>query len=323
MQDLGGSAPTLTGTASPAVVIIVTRNRAEVLRRSVQSVLRQQPQAPALIVVDDASSDHTQQVLLEECPNATVITLSKNVGWSAARNVAAAAADRDVLFFLDDDGELAQDAVAVATSAMRADPRIGALVATVIENGKPIVEAPADAKTFRNVCYGQGVLRREAFMAVGMYPTDFAYAEEMDLSLRLLDAGYHIVHDPAVVTFHTPDPRTRRPLEHVEVHRNMFRVVVMRAPLALMVPWALKKAWDTIIAALRTQPPRAVAAEMLALPRALLRATRRRHAISWKVFAVWKHLSGGQVTSDDYQAAALRAYPTYWRLLVAYLRAGA
>jgi GT2 family glycosyltransferase len=311
--------PDSTGDFDRAVVIIVTRNRAELLRRSVRSVLRQQPRASRLIVVDDASTDHTARVLQEECPDATVIRLSKNVGWSAARNFAAAAADREVLFFLDDDGELAPDAVAAAARTMLADHRIGALVATVIEDGKPIF-ASGRARIFTNVCYGQGALRRAAFTAVGMYPADFAYAEEMDLSLRLLDAGYHIVHDPAVVTFHSPDPRSRRPLEHVEVQRNMLRVVLMRAPLTLMIPWALKKVCDTLIAALRTGRPRVVAAELLALPRALIRGSSHRRPLAWQVFAVWRHLARGQVTSDAYRTAALREYPTRWRLLLGYLR---
>ena len=305
-----------------AAVIIVTRNRAETLRRSVRSVLRQRPQPPDLIVVDDASTDHTPQVLQDECPNATTIRLSRNVGWSAARNVAAAATDRDVLFFLDDDGELAADAVATATKTMLADDRIGALVVTVIENGRPIFGA-GRPKTFTNLCYGQGALRRQAFVAVGMYPPDFAYAEEMDLSLRLLAAGYHIVFDPGVVTFHAPDLRGRRPLQHVEVHRNMLRVVLIRAPFVLMVPWAAKKVLDTLLAALRTRRPGVVLPEILRLSRALLWSSRHRRAISWSVFAVWKHLASRHVTTDDYRVAALREYPNRWRLLVGYLRSGA
>lgn len=312
--------PDRVGDAGQAVVIIATRNRAELLRRSVRSVLRQQPCAPRLIVIDDASTDHTPCVLPEECPDATVIRLSKTVGCSTARNIAAAAADREVLFFLDDDGELAPDAVAAAARTMLADDRIGALVATVIENGRPMF-ATGSGRTFTNVCYGQGALRRQAFLAVGMYPADFTYAEEMDLSLRLLDAGYDIVHDPAVVTYHSPDPRRRRPLEHVEVQRNMLRVVLMRAPLTLMVPWALKKLCETLIAALRTRRPGVVAAELLALPRALIRGSSHRRALSWQVFAVWRHLARGRVTSDAYRAAALREYPTRWRLLLGYLRA--
>lgn len=307
--------------AGEAVVIVVTRNRAELLRRSVRSVVRQKPCAPRLIVVDDASTDHTPRVLQDECPDATVIRLSENVGWSAARNIAAAAADREVLFFLDDDGELAEDAVAAATRSMLANDQIGAVVATIVENGKPILTSGIGARTYTNVCYGQGAFRRQAFMAVGMYPADFAYAEEMDLSLRLLHAAYHIVYDPAVVTFHSPDPRSRRPLEHVEVHRNMLRVVLMRAPLTLMIPWALKKLCDTLIAALRTGRPGVVAAELLALPRALIRGSSSRRVLPWQVFAVWRHLARGQVTSDDYRAAALREYPTRWRLLLGYLRA--
>src|SRR5918994_1171914 len=118
--------------------IIVTHNRAEWLRRSVRSVLSQQPAAPTLIVVDNGSTDHTSQVLREECPDATVIRLSQNTGCAVGSNVGAAAAPHDLLFFLDDDSELAADAVASAVRVLMADERIGAVTGTIIEDGKPI-----------------------------------------------------------------------------------------------------------------------------------------------------------------------------------------
>jgi GT2 family glycosyltransferase len=298
--------------------IIVTHNRAERLRRSIRSVLRQQPQAPELIVVDNGCTDHTPRVLQEECPAATIIRLPRNTGCVVGSNIGAAAATQDVLFFLDDDSELAVDAVASATRVLLSDERIGAVVGTIIENGTPMRVTHRSSPTFINVCH-QGAFRRRAFIATGMYPGDFFYgAEEMDLSLRLLEAGYDIVFDPATVLYHASEPQSRRPFGELEVHRNMLRVVLMRAPFVLLVPWAFKKLYDTLTAALRTRRPRVIGGELIALPRTILLSLWHRKAISWKVFAAWRYLATREVTRRDYRDAALVEYPDRLRLLFGY-----
>jgi GT2 family glycosyltransferase len=303
-------------------VIIVTHNRAEWLRRSVQSVLRQQPSPPTLIVVDNGSTDHTPQVLQEECPGATVIRLSHNTGCAIGSNVGAAAAPHDLLFFMDDDSELAVDAVASAARVLLSDDRIGAVTGTIIEDGRPIRVTETPSHTFINVCHSQGAFRKRAFLAAGMYPSDFFYgAEEMDLSLRLLEAGYDIVFHPGVVLFHGADPRTRRPYGLLEIHRNMLRVVLMRAPAVLLAPWALKKLWDTVMAAVDTKSPVVLVAELLALPRTVLRSLWHRRPVVWKVFAAWRYLATREVTQRDYRDAALLEYPTRLELLYGYLQA--
>lgn len=301
-----------------AAAIIVTHNRAELLRRSIRSVLAQQPGAPPLIVVDNASTDHTPEVLREECPHATVIRLDRNIGCVPARNIAATAARNEILFFLDDDSELAPEAVASATQTLLASDRIGALTGSIVEDGTPTA---ASTRRFTNLCIGQGVIRRSAFLKVGLYPPDFIYgAEEMDLSLRLLDEGYDIVFDPRVVLFHAADQRTRRPWLNVEVERNMLRVVLMRAPLSLLVPWALKKLCDTLVAAFRTRQGRVIVAEVLMMPTTVVRSLQRRRALRWEAFAVWRYLATRLVNSPDYRQAAARAYPTQWELLLGFLR---
>ena len=300
--------------------IIVTHNRAEWLRRSVRSVLRQRPSVPTLIVVDNGSTDHTSQVLREECPQATVVRLAQNTGCAVGSNVGAAAAVHDLLFFLDDDSELADDAVACAAQALLANDRIGAVTGTIIENGKPVSVTDTPDPTFISVCHSQGAFRKRAFLAAGMYPADFFYgAEEMDLSLRLIEAGYDIAFHPGIVLFHGADPGTRRRFGVLEIHRNMLRVVLMRAPGVLLFPWAVKKVCDTIVAAVRTKHTGVVASELLNLPRTILSSLWRRRPVSWKVFAAWRYLGTREVTAHDYRAAALREYPNRLALLLGFL----
>jgi GT2 family glycosyltransferase len=302
--------------------VIVTHNRAELLRRSIRSIRLQQPAAPPLMVVDNASTDHTAAVLRDECPDATVIRLPRNVGWSAARNVSARAATTDVLFFVDDDSELAPEAIARATATILANDRIAAVVGTIIEDGRPIRLGGTAGPSFLHVCHGQSAMRRAAFLEVGMYPEDFFYAEEMDLSLRFLEAGFDIAFDPRVVLFHGYDQKSRRPHGDLENERNMLRVVLMRAPFVLLVPWALKKICNTLAAAWRTQEPMTMAAELCRLPRAAIRGISRRRPVRWEVFAAWRYLSTTMVSTPDYHRAALARYPTRWALFLDYVRPG-
>jgi GT2 family glycosyltransferase len=308
-------------TDSPRVTaVIVTCNRAERLRRSIQSVLRQQPVAPALIVVDNGSTDHTPQVLREECPSATVIRMPRNLGCVVGSNIGAAAASHEVLFFLDDDSELAIDAVASATHVLLQDDRTAAVIGTIIEGGQPIRVTATPAPTFINVVHSQGAFRKSAFVAVGMYPGDFFYgAEEMDLSLRLLEAGYDIVFHPRTVMFHASEPQSRRRFGDLEIHRNMLRIVLMRAPVTLLVPWAIKKIYDVVRAAASTGHPVMFALEFVRMPHTILRSVWHRRAISWRVFAAWRYLSTREVTSREYRDAAMREYPNQLDLLLDYL----
>jgi GT2 family glycosyltransferase len=181
-------------------------------------------------------------VAQQECPNAHLIRVSKAAGWSAARNLAATSLGHEILFCLDDDSTLAPDALARAADAMQSHERIAAVQPTIIERGRPLRASVDNRRVFTNLCVGQGAFSRRAFVAVGMFDPDFYYAEEMDLSLRLLESGYHIVFDPSIVVHHGIDQQTRRrDGGYVEVHCNMLRVVLKRAPLPLLLPWAGKK----------------------------------------------------------------------------------
>ncbi len=84
-------------------VIIPTHNRARLVRRAVDSVLKQSRKALEVIVVDDGSTDETQSFLQEFKDDIRVITLPENHGVSHARNRGIEAAKGEWLAFLDSD----------------------------------------------------------------------------------------------------------------------------------------------------------------------------------------------------------------------------
>nr|MBV6630660.1 glycosyltransferase family 2 protein [Oceanococcus sp. HetDA_MAG_MS8] len=85
-------------------VIIPTHNRAHLLRRSVMSVLGQTHRDIELIVIDDASTDATPEVLGKiDDSRLTVLRNTQNHGAAAARNKGIAIASGQYLCFQDDD----------------------------------------------------------------------------------------------------------------------------------------------------------------------------------------------------------------------------
>ena len=85
-------------------VILPTYNRAAVLEKSIESVLRQSLRELELIVVDDGSEDETQKLLASvRDPRLRTVRLETNGGACRARNIGSAVAGAPLLAFQDSD----------------------------------------------------------------------------------------------------------------------------------------------------------------------------------------------------------------------------
>ncbi|HBL55822.1 MAG TPA: glycosyl transferase, partial [Deltaproteobacteria bacterium] len=83
--------------------ILPTWNRAEWLEKSIQSVLDQTFGDFELVVVDDASTDSTAEIIERYSGKIRTIVFSENRGVSAARNAAIKNSDSEWIAFLDSD----------------------------------------------------------------------------------------------------------------------------------------------------------------------------------------------------------------------------
>jgi glycosyltransferase involved in cell wall biosynthesis len=85
-------------------VVIPTWNRAHLVCDAIDSALNQRPGDVEVIVVDDASSDDTAEVLARRYGEAIrLVRLNKRSGAGAARNAGAALARGEFVAFLDSD----------------------------------------------------------------------------------------------------------------------------------------------------------------------------------------------------------------------------
>ena len=87
-------------------VIIPTYNRAHLLSRAIKSVLNQTFQDFEIIIVDDASTDDTDKLVVSfHDSRVRYIQHEKNHGGGAVRNSAIKQAQGDYIAFLDSDDE--------------------------------------------------------------------------------------------------------------------------------------------------------------------------------------------------------------------------
>ena len=199
-----------------AVVVLTQGNRPAELARAIASVRAQQRVEPRVVlVVNGAAAPEADR-------SDVVIVLPDNRGIPGGRNIGAAAAEANLVMFLDDDAELLDPGLlAAAADRFEADPRLGAMSLRLVDEGgrtqqrhvprlgSRSAERPGPVTHFVG---GASIVRSTAFQEVGGFDPRFFYAmEESDLSWRLLDAGWSIWYSADLKVFHPRTSPSRHP----------------------------------------------------------------------------------------------------------------
>jgi GT2 family glycosyltransferase len=194
--------------ARAATVAITTRNRCDAARTAIESATRQEP-AIDIIVLDDASSDGTAEMVRSEFPRVRLIRFDVPIGYITGRMQILKEANTPIVCFLDDDATFSTPTVVRETVADFDHPRIASVAIPMIERGRLLQGAPG-SRGFRVTDYFIGAahaVRREIVLAQGGYRTSFSfYVEEPDLCIRLLQAGLVTRVGRSDPVIHSPHP---------------------------------------------------------------------------------------------------------------------
>ncbi|PYQ22725.1 MAG: asparagine synthase (glutamine-hydrolyzing) [Acidobacteria bacterium] len=231
--EIGSPAPDLS-------VIVVNWNTRDILRDCLASVARHLSSVShEVILVDNASSDGSAEMVAREFPRARLIRNPENVGFARANNQAMRAARGSWFLLLNSDARLVDDSVAALLARVRAEPKLGvAHCRLVFEDGRlqhTTYRFPALGLTLleglglykllpparraatllgghwsqdeeRDVDWVAGAfmtLPREVFDATGGFSEEyFMYGEDMEWCYRIRDAGYRIRYYPQATVIH-------------------------------------------------------------------------------------------------------------------------
>lgn len=195
-------------------VVVPVYNDAGHLAACLDALRRSHTAPLECIVVDDGSSDDSASVA--EAAGATVLRQSSRQGPAAARNLAAAHASGDVLFFVDADVCVHPDTIGRVLHRFGPDSRLDAVIGSYddapaapgfISQYKNLLQhyvhqnGRETANTFWSGC---GAMRRDVFLRAGGFDESYSRpcVEDIEFGHRLLLAGHRIVLDPTITVKH-------------------------------------------------------------------------------------------------------------------------
>lgn len=177
-------------------VIMPVYNRAAVIARAVESVLRQTSPPAEIIIVDDGSEDETASILKQYLPQIRIIR-QENRGVSAARNAGIRAATGEWIALLDSDDEWLPQKLELAIRYIQAHPdcKIFQTEEIWIRNGKR-VNPKNKHKKKGGFIYKESlplciispsavVMKRSLFNETGLFDETLPVCEDYDLWLRI------------------------------------------------------------------------------------------------------------------------------------------
>lgn len=294
LPEAPGSSQSTGGREWPLVsVSILAFNRRDPLRVTLHKILGEleYPQDRLeVIVVDNASTDGTDGMLAAEFPSVKVLSLASNVGISGF-NAAIPHAQGDWLLMLDDDCYLEADALkrsieaAWATEAQMVSYRIG---------------SSERARFYFNDLYHTGLLsfwgcavliEASVLRQLGGYdPAIFLWGNELELSVRFLDAGFrHLYLDDVVAIHMTPlvdSPAFSSRMHALNYRHFAYVAVKLLRPLDASIVLGRLLLVLSIDAA--TVSPAAVTKTLPQLAEAVVSALRARVAVRSEVSAAYR-----------------------------------
>ncbi|MDZ4824542.1 MAG: glycosyltransferase family A protein [Flavobacteriales bacterium] len=168
-------------------LIITTYNYDQYVERAIRSAMDQSISKDQfeIIVVDDASSDNTREVLANYHEDCRIFILEENIGLAAARNFGIKKAKGQFIVFLDADDYLHRDMLSVERLFLEMNNDLDAVSTDyflVDEKGKHLRHV--DAVSTPIAC---GIMfRKDYLFHIGLYDESFRAREEEDLRIRFL-----------------------------------------------------------------------------------------------------------------------------------------
>jgi rhamnopyranosyl-N-acetylglucosaminyl-diphospho-decaprenol beta-1,3/1,4-galactofuranosyltransferase len=210
---------------------VVTRDRRDLLRQSLAAVAAQTRPVDRIVVVDNASSDGTGEMLAADFPQAQVVALAENAGATGgfyAGIEAGMAAGAEWLWLLDDDcfpSDSALEGLLAALDRVQGDrpALLGSRVEwrdggphpmnmpTIARRDPALLAAAASAGLLplRATTWVSLLLSREAVEREGMPIRHFFYqADDIEYTARILRRATGYFVPQSVVEHRTPSKQT-------------------------------------------------------------------------------------------------------------------
>jgi len=220
----------------PVTIVVPVYNEATMIAAALRSLLVLRYPEFHVIVVDDGSTDGTYDRAMElagRYGQSTIRVVRKhNGGKASALNTGISHTTTEFILCMDGDSRLHPDTLRFAMRHF-VDERIGAVAGNVkvvnrhnlwtrlqaleyVEGLNTVRRAQGFLRVVNIIPGPIGVFRREALARVGGYDTD-TYAEDADVTLKLLTAGWHVAYEERAIAY------TEAPEHYLDLIKQRYR----------------------------------------------------------------------------------------------------
>ncbi len=224
-------------------LVVLNYNGSELLKKCLPSLIDEAKNSEnfcEVVVLDNKSSDHSKEVVLNEFPSAIWLEASEN-RFLISYNEYLQKSDADYVFLLNNDVILRRGCVDTLLKAFN-DSSLFSVAPLVLnpgdvpENGRTRLYWSFDRFGYRVVDFNKG-FTATASTAAGMYDREKLvsmggfddllfpmYGEEMDLTLRAYRRGWAVLFEPSAVVDHiggaTINKKVMRPARRASLVKN-------------------------------------------------------------------------------------------------------
>ncbi|MBI3361122.1 MAG: glycosyltransferase family 2 protein [Chloroflexi bacterium] len=208
-----------------------------------------------IIVADNASTDGSRECLAREHPEARVIALDRNHGFTGACNAGLRAARGEIAVLLNNDTEADPRWLEAIAAAFQNYPEAGLVASKMLlfdqrdtlhaagdfyrVDGTPGNRGVwqkdgseyAEERYVFSACGGAAAYRRQMLDEVGLLDEDFFFScEDLDLAWRAQLAGWRCLYVPRAVVYHKLSATGGGPTASFHDGRNFIYLLVKDVP---------------------------------------------------------------------------------------------
>jgi glycosyltransferase involved in cell wall biosynthesis len=189
----------MANKASLVSVVMPVQNEEAYVAQAIASILQQSFPDFELIIIDDGSTDKTPHILsLVSDSRVRVVRSAKSKGLAASLNLAIALAKGQYIARMDADDLCEPNRLEDQLNLMERFPNLGLVgswYVIITEAGRPLWERrlPTGGELDNSFlaknpfCHGSVLFKKGVIDRVGPYRSEFQYAQDLDLWLRIRD----------------------------------------------------------------------------------------------------------------------------------------
>lgn len=241
--------------------IFPTLNGSKLIRQAINSIKNQNYPKGKIetIVVDNASTDDTPDIIEKEFPDVRLIRLPTNTGSAPPITMGAKLAKGDYILATNDDVVFDKDCLQELVQLYLSDGRIGIATGKMMSMDKPAKPLCFGFRTnlylgyysydytgtnkVRECDWAAGaclLVRKDLMTKAGYFDDDYVfYGDDYDFCFQIRRLGYKILYSPKAVYYHgftrTSKPNPERLFAH---YRSKIRFMIKNASVLQMTTFA-------------------------------------------------------------------------------------